>query len=105
MGYKCAYSGETVNNQTMVKVPVEKRSVIYNYFTPIKKFNGEVDYNLEKTASGFETVKEVSISEGNYSKWLADNPLCSITGEKTVKVILPFKKKVEKRVINEEEKD
>ena len=84
MGYVCQARNESVNGESMVLVPVAQREVNYlNYAVSLR--GGKLIKQLMKISKGFETVKEIPVSQSVADKFIVDNPP-KIVDTKTVKV-------------------
>ena len=87
MSFKCMQSNEIVMGQRKILIPTHVRTVKYNYFTENNDRRATEDNKLIwlKTTTGFETVKEVPVSEKNVENFLKINEVINV-GEKKVDI-------------------
>lgn len=89
MSYICSYSNEIVSNQPLHFVPTELRKVKYNYYCRNKNpYTNEIKDEYLFTSEGYETVKEVAVSDANYKKFQSENTP-KFVQTKDVKIYIP----------------
>lgn len=94
MGFRCFASGEIVENQRMILVPIEVRKVRY---VGVFKPNPKEDFlQFGASSEGWEIAKEVPVAEKNHEAFMAAGQEPKVIGEKEVRYIMPRKKKDKK---------